>query len=194
MGLDMYLYAERYVSKLGYLNPDEPAMYELITKTIGSDTLPNPELGSITIKQCVGYWRKANAIHGWFIKELANGVDECQDIYVPKEAIIKLRDNCVSALANRHNAKTNEQSDYVIKIDDSIDPKEAITKIIDSMAKEANNTKTIADEPLAPTAGFFFGSTEKDEWYYEQLEYTIELINSLLAHGDKYEYYYRASW
>ena len=189
----MYLYAERYVSKEGFLNPDDPAIYKFIAKTIGSDTLPEPQFGSMSVRQCVGYWRKANAIHGWFVRELADGEDNCQDIYVPTEALVRLRDNCVNELANRINAKPNE-SKHVIKVDDG--DTDIFNKIIADIKQEHENTKTkvITDDPLAPTAGFFFGSTEKDEWYYNDLEYTVELINSLLAQGDKYEYYYRASW
>ena len=191
----MYLYAERYVSKDGFFNPDDPAIYKFIAKTIGSDTLPNTEYGGMSVRQCVGYWRKANAIHGWFVRELANGEDNCQDIYVSKEALVRLRDNCVNELANRINAKPNESNSHVIKVDDD-NSTDIFNKIIAEIKQESGNTNTntLTDDPLAPTAGFFFGSTEKDEWYYEQLEYTVELINSLLAQGDKYDYYYRASW
>jgi len=31
------------------------------------------------------YWRKANAIHGWFVNECADGVDNCQEIKVSLE-------------------------------------------------------------------------------------------------------------
>ena len=34
---------------------------------------------------------------------------------------------------------------------------------------------------LAPLAGFFFGGTEYDEYYYGDLEYTIKTIDRLEA-------------
>jgi hypothetical protein len=36
--------------------------------------------------------------------------------------------------------------------------------------------------PRAP--GFFFGSQEYDEWYYEDLQYTAEVIDNILTHTD----------
>ena len=36
----------------------------------------------ITLSYNIAYWRKANAIHGWFVAECADGVDESQQIPV----------------------------------------------------------------------------------------------------------------
>ena len=35
----------------------------------------------------IAYWRKVNAIHSWFVRTQANGVDECQSIPVSREAL-----------------------------------------------------------------------------------------------------------
>ena len=49
---------------------------------------------------------------------------------------------------------------------------------------------------LSPTDGFFFGSTDIDQWYWDDIESTKENIKSLLE--DKrlveYDFYYRSSW
>ena len=49
---------------------------------------------------------------------------------------------------------------------------------------------------LSPTDGFFFGSTDIDQWYWDDIESTKEKIKSLLE--DKrlagYDFYYRSSW
>ena len=52
------------------------------------------------------------------------------------------------------------------------------------------------DNPIPPTAGFFFGGSDKDEYYYGYLAETAETINAILASDpdNKYNYYYRASW
>ena len=47
---------------------------------------------------------------------------------------------------------------------------------------------------LEPTEGFFFGSTEKDEWYYKDLKETVEGLDKALSLPNSYEFYYRASW
>ena len=52
-------------------------------------------------------------------------------------------------------------------------------------------------EAILPTAdGFFFGSTEYDEWYFEDITYTKELLDKVLAflNENDYDIYYEASW
>lgn len=200
MGLDMYLYAETYVSKYNYSDSfdkengwskSDNDEYTKVNSIGILGRLPTPEFGGITIAKCVGYWRKANAIHGWIVRNLANDVDECQQIPIEREDLIRLRDVCVNELFNRDKASPDEAP---IEINDSQDVPSLIT---DLMKSQANKPKTNVLDKLAlePINGFFFGSTEKDEYYYSTLEYTIELINSLLAvDNDEVSYYYRASW
>jgi hypothetical protein len=82
MGLDMYLYAEKYVGSSDTFDKEHPTMFKDIKKIAGLEQLPTPDFANILIKQLVGYWRKANAIHGWFINNVADGVDECQEIHL----------------------------------------------------------------------------------------------------------------
>ena len=198
MGLDMYLYAEKYISNVSESMAEkfpeyrtERKVYQEFNSLIGG-SLPTPEYGGINIAKCVGYWRKANAIHGWIIREVANNVDECQRIDLDRTDLIRLRDECVNALADRANATPAVDTTKTIKEGEGIDVAKAI---MNEMLAQRKNTNTLTvDEPLSPISGFFFGSTEKDEWYYNALEYTVETINSLLANGDEWQYYYRASW
>jgi hypothetical protein len=41
-----------------------------------------------------------------------------------------------------------------------------------------------ADELLPTTSGFFFGSTQYDDWYFNKLEDTIKDITPILSDGD----------
>jgi hypothetical protein len=50
-----------------------------------------------------------------------------------------------------------------------------------------------AEELLPPTAGFFFGSTEVDEYYIQEVERTKAIIEELI-NEDVEECYYQASW
>ena len=50
------------------------------------------------------------------------------------------------------------------------------------------------ENPLKPSAGFFFGSDDLGDYYYSQLEYTVDLITTLLEQSDQLEFLYRASW
>lgn len=51
--------------------------------------------------------------------------------------------------------------------------------------------KTRDATKLPPCEGFFFGSNEIDEGYFQDLTETVEIINSLDQDSD---YYYQASW
>jgi len=40
----------------------------------------------------IGYQRKANAIHNWIVKNVQNGLDECQESILTQEKIRELHD------------------------------------------------------------------------------------------------------
>ena len=55
----------------------------------------------------------------------------------------------------------------------------------------------IAQDVLPPQSGFFFGSTEIDEWYMEDLKNTVDQLDKILASTpeDSWgDFIYRASW
>jgi hypothetical protein len=102
----------------------------------------------------VGYWRKANAIHAWFVRNVQDGVDECQTSQVSREHLQTLRDLCQRVLDFRH----------------------------------------LANELLPTQSGFFFGSTDYDESFIEDLKSTIEIIDRALALPTSWTFEYHASW
>lgn len=59
--------------------------------------------------------------------------------------------------------------------------------------------RVLADNSLAPKllptqSGFFFGSTDYDEWYFEDVEYTKKMIEDLIEKDDFEDLYYGSSW
>lgn len=106
MGLDMYLSGKRYL----WPEDDHP------DKKIATDVSAMfPELTPIMrrksaeprVKEIVAnaiYWRKANAIHGWFVENVQGGVDNCASYYVSRGLLIELRDLCKEVLADRSEA------------------------------------------------------------------------------------------
>lgn len=54
----------------------------------------------------------------------------------------------------------------------------------------------LAEELLPVEHGFFFGSYEYDEYYFDQLEYTLKVINHLTRNEEyaKLSFYYSSSW
>lgn len=150
MGLDMYLSANNYTSKY-----TDKEINEKIWKLYPE--MKEINMGCINISIEIGYWRKANAIHNWFVENCQNNVDECQTVEVSREDLKELKKACENEL------KTKDK------------PEESGLE-------------------LEPKSGFFFGSYEKDEWYYGSLEETIKIINNCLKLEDKWDFEYNSSW
>ncbi len=148
MGLDMYLHARSYSSKY-FKTPNT----EIINNLPFKPAVVHETCG-IEVEWTVAYWRKANQIHAWFVKNVQGGGDECRPHYVSKENLEELRDLCLEVL------------------------------------KTKNPTK------LPPSQGFFFGSTEIDEWYWEDIQYTADVLTKILndPNFDEFDFYYQSSW
>lgn len=156
MGLDMYLYLEKRHYESKYNNKDITYPAELkpfedeIEKSISTNTCYQ-----------VGYWRKANAIHRWVVENCAEGVDDCQPIYLNIDQINDLIDCCK----------------HILKRD--VEP----------------------DDVLPTIDGFFFGSTDYDDWYYQDVQYTLDIFTKVrdFIKADKEEAaksndFYRDEW
>ena len=67
-----------------------------------------PELNSKSPVSAVvietAYWRKANAIHSWFVRECQGDVDNCGKYYVSREKLEKLKSTCESVLLDHTKA------------------------------------------------------------------------------------------
>ena len=53
----------------------------------------------------VNQWRKANQIHGWFVKNIQDGNDDCDFYIIKKEDLEKLHNTISKVLADRSRAK-----------------------------------------------------------------------------------------
>ncbi len=147
MGLDMYLNAERYL--WGHEEGDKQ-ISENIGQLIGLPT--DGKVKTITVE--AGYWRKSNQIHNWFVANVQEGKDECQEAYVSREQLKELREVCQKVLDNNELA-----------------------------------------EKLLPTAsGFFFGGKDYDQWYFNDIEETIKIIDNALLMPEQWDFNYRSSW
>jgi hypothetical protein len=101
MGLDMYLNAKRYLSD--YNEADLAKKREMMNLFPELAVYLTQENGHPIkeITASVGYWRKANAIHGWFVQEVQEGEDDCNEYYVSREKLEELKNLCEQVLANR---------------------------------------------------------------------------------------------
>jgi len=102
MGLDMYLTKKIYIGA----NYEHNKVAGKIELTRGGKPIV-VNLSRVTnIEENVGYWRKANQIHNWFVKNVQEGVDDCGDYYVSEEQLQQLLNDCKAVKANKDLAET----------------------------------------------------------------------------------------
>lgn len=130
MGLDMYL----RVRKLHPYRNDE--RYDNAYGT-------NWKLSESTYTVCE--WRKANAIHKWFVDHVQDGKDDCGRYPVNVESLKDLRSACCNAMTSFDEGNIEDAAMW-----------------------------------MPSQSGFFFGSTDYDEWYREDLERTFKACNNLI--------------
>lgn len=113
--------------------------------------------GHKMIMQQVADWRKANAIHQWFVENIQDGEDDCRF----------------------HREVTESDLESLLN---------TCKMVFDNINK--------AQELLPTQSGFFFGSTDYDEWYIDDLKHTITIIEKILKETDfdLYAIYYCSSW
>lgn len=144
MGLDMYLKGKVY---LDYNGPERRDIARMLD-------IDDYEVQGVTVE--LGYWRKANHIHKWFVDNVQNGVDDCGDYYATKKDLESLLLVCEQVMEDRSKAAS-----------------------------------------LLPTQqGFFFGGQEYDDWYYDDVQSTVDIVKKALEFYDEktVDLYYHASW
>lgn len=183
MGLDMSIARRNYVKNW---NHDKEHRYTISVKRNGKKSEIDPK--KITyIEEEVARWRKANAIHKWFVKNVQGGEDDCRDYSVSEEQLRELIETCETVIVASELVKGKIKNGY------TYDKKGRRTPIME-VGKYIKDP-TVAEHLLPTTDGFFFGSTDYDEWYYEDLVDTVrQLKEALKTKGECADYVYRSSW
>jgi hypothetical protein len=146
MGLDMYLNAKRFL----WHSEDDLATN---IKNNFPDLPEHMRIKEVTIEAM--YWRKANAIHKWFVDKVQDGEDNCREFEVSLEQL------------------------------------EELLEVIDAVLDHPER----AGELLPPQEGFFFGGTDMDDWYWQDLKRTQSELQELFTRDWRsWDFYYRASW
>ncbi len=131
----------------------------------------------------VGQWRKANAIHNWFVKNVQGGDDNCNEYLVTESQLKTLLDLVEHVIAESDLVDGKVGDGYTFKNGEKI-PQFIEGKII--------KDPTIAKTLLPTTEGFFNGQTREDQFYIEDLKLTKKILKeSIQAGGD---IYYKSSW
>ena len=180
MGLDMYLTKRTYVKQWEHRKPED--QFNVVVTKGGKPTNIRTERVSYVDEELM-YWRKANQIHGWFVE---NGEELTQDVKyrLTKTDLEVLLETCKKVL------EVIETSPKTIKqVDGGWKNGEAFMVDVEVFYND------VISDLLPTTQGFFFGSSEIDSWYKEQISETIEFLERELPScndDDEFEYY--ASW
>jgi hypothetical protein len=115
----------------------------------------------------LAYWRKANQVHAWFVKNVQGGVDDCGDYPVTVDQLKELLNVC-------------EQVKSKISLKDG----------------KIRNT-AVAEELLPTEGGFFFGSTDYDQYYLDDIKDTVDQVSAVIKKmqaDPTMEVIYHSSW
>ena len=150
MGLDMFLTKRTHVYHYGAhdTSPQASVTYPGVRSERVSD-----------ITERMGVWRKANAIHQWFVDNVQDGEDDCREAHVEVDQLRKLMD--------------------------------AVNQVLED--------RTLAPTLLPTQGGFFFGSLDYDQYYFEDLELTQQICKNAITESESdgsgmSEYIYQSSW
>lgn len=188
MGLDMYMERRRYIGnkyrdedqKIKVTVPEPDKAFIPIRTPIEEDKITN-------ITEEVGYWRKANAIHRYFVENAGGGEDNCQEMWLSPDVIKELYRRCKEVLRKSEISKGKVKNGYTIENGE---------KKWDWVDGEFIKNPRVAKELLPTQEGFFFGDTDYNQWYLDDIEETIKIIDSILEKDPLLaeDYYYQASW
>ena len=135
-----------------------------------SDWDTEHKYGWYSIMKQVGYWRKANEIHNWFVETVQDGDDDCD-----------YHNECTRGILEDllHTCKTVLDSCATTYRDGQV--------VIDS---------SVAEEVLPRCRGFFFGRDGYDEYYVSDIVDTIKILEDVLATTDfeTQMVFYISSW
>ena len=133
------------------------------------------------------YWRKANAIHKWFVDNCQKGEDNCQPHLVRKNKIKELYEVCKAITEHAELIHDKVQNGVELKDNEWQPIMEDGFRIKDT---------SLAETLLPTESGFFFGSTNYDQWYYEDVKRTYEKLGEIIEADefDEYNFYYESSW
>ena len=158
MGLDMYLHASKHVHKVNWQDttPNKMAVNPEFTTLMTMTKLDQVEsdIYGASVEVVCAYWRKANAIHTWFVQNVQDGKDDCGTYYVSVENLKTLKDLC--------------------------------QRVIDEKRPSL----------LMPKEGFFFGSTDINEYYWEDMKESVVKLDRVLnlPDIDDLSFNYHSSW
>ena len=76
--------------------------------------------------------------------------------------------------------------DRLVKLEDLTNLVEDCKKVIED--------HSLAESLMPCTSGFFFGGEDYDDWYYEQLQETVDKLQPVIASAGEHDHYIYSDW
>ena len=160
------------------------------------------------------YWRKANAIHKWFVDNVQNGEDDCGTYDIDVLTLKKLRNVCRKILNKMRGTALEVPDKCMAEFTRFFRNGEVPRKVVidpDNLSELVKATSyhklpedadiTICTMSLPTQEGFFFGSTHYDGDYFQDIAKTILMLDRIIGQDKKdtkkgtfASYEYHASW
>jgi len=191
MGLDMYLKRKKWIGTQYQYKGRE--FEGIVSIKLNGKEIPIDFNNIDTIVESAAYWRKANAIHRWFVENVQRGNDDCGEYNVSLEDLENLLKLCKKVKKKAIIKDGKIECGYSFDKDGNKIPHYVDGKYIE-------NAEEIAK--ILPTQeGFFFGCTDYDQWYMQDIDYTIETLSKIIKEEKKLnkehfysDFTYHASW
>lgn len=187
MGLDMYLHREENLYGKSAIEIKKANKLPLRSEE-------HPQYEWVQLKTECAYWRKANAIHKWFIDNCGGGDENKREMEVSLEQIKELLNVCKEVLQNIELVDGKVSDGYTIRKNSKGKVEKMYNFVDGKLVKDASICKRL----LPTCSGFFFGSTDYDGYYVECIQETIKQLEEVIKDAEEsdkdvwFEYY--ASW
>lgn len=115
-----------------------------------------------------------------------NGLGRTKEI--SREAMYWRKSNAIHHwfVMNVQNGEDNCGEYYVSR--------DQLKELLDTLHK-VNDDHSLAEELLPTESGFFYGDTKYEDWYFEDIQNTIPVLENLLSENlNQWDFYYKSSW
>jgi len=185
MGLDMYLTAKKRMYPNWKEKKEDTQEMKEIRKAV-PEMFKSGNMDYMEVGFEAGYWRKANHVHAWFVEKCQDGEDNCGRHYVSRDNLKELLYTVKKVLKSSSLIPDTVINGY------KYTQEEGKVPMLENGKVMLNDT--VAKKLLPCQSGFFFGGTDYDQYYYESLEETRDILQRCLDLGEDWEFEYQSSW
>lgn len=188
MGLDQYAYRRFHTKQ--WKSQDDDERYTVKVTRGGKPVVgcQSERISGVEVE--VMYWRKANQLHGWLVKHVQNGKDDCKPYHVDFETLSYLLEDCKKVI------ESSKLVDGMIKNGETYNSKTNTWESQRAPGKVIEDS-TVAQATLPATEGFFFGHYEYNESYLDDVIATHNWLERMINDHNKGlpgDIYYHSSW